>query len=220
MKRKYLNLLLPLGLLLFAVFAAFVISGTGGDEDDPAADIRHYKSVPEWINSKYLGHIIIGQVISREASRISSRTDIPIETQKRIEQAGGINGTIVTDYTFKIEQIIKGKGLSPGETITIVQSGGTVDGRSSKFSKTFQPIEVGERAILSLVYDERDPTVSDAAKKYTVLLNPEARYRIINGRVELMPGDWQQIPSVREFQSLRALSESEFIDQAERLVIK
>lgn len=209
-------------LALFSLLAILLVVSCNSvqEESEPLAELRFYRSLSEWLNSKHLDFIVIGQVISRGEGRIIPRSEISPDVQKRIEQAGGLNGTIVTDYSFKIERVIKGNGSAAGETITIVQSGGSVDGRTVNFVPMFRPIQVGERAILSLVYDERDPTVSESNKKYTVVMNPEVRYRIVNGRIELMPGDWHQIPTVREFQSLRAISESEFINKAERLVIK
>jgi len=188
---------------------------TRGRTSDLATTLYH-RDIAAWVSDPVIEYIVVGQVISKGESRIIPDTVTPIEFQKRIEENGGLAGYIATDYTFQVLLIVKGKNLRAGDTITVVQIGGSVNGLIQETPVEPPPLEVGERAILSLFYDPRDPTVSPDHKKYAVITQPEVRYRINNGRIELMPGEWQDISELEEFVKLRRLSEVDFVQIIEK----
>jgi len=176
--------------------------------------IRYHRSVAEWINDPVIDYIIVGQVVSKGESRIIPDTITPAEIRKQIEQNGGLAGYIVTDYTFQVLHVVKGKDLNSGDTITIVKVGGSINGRIEETPLENPPLESGDQVILSLFLDPHDPTISSDNKKYTVITQPEVRYKILNGKLELMPGEWQNSPELIEFVRLKGLSEADFAQKA------
>lgn len=188
----------------------YLLAPTRGGKSDLASTLYH-QDIASWVNDPVIEYIVVGQVISKGESRIIPDTITPMEFQKRIEENGGLAGYIATDYTFQILLIVKGKDLKVEDTITVVKIGGSVNGLIQETPIENPPLEVGERAILSLFYDPRDPTVSPDHKKYAVITQPEVRYRINNGSIELMPGEWQDLPELKEFVSLKGIPITDFV---------
>lgn len=212
----YRKAIIGAGMLTIAAMAVQLIVASKNNGPQNLAEIRYHQSISEWMHSPVIDYIVVGEVISQGESRIIPDTVTPIEFQKRIEENGGLAGYIATDYTFQILHILKGEDLKAGDAITIVQIGGSVNGFRQETPIENPPLEAREQAILSLFYDPRDPTVSPEHKKYAVITQPEVRYRINNGKIELMPGEWRSLFGLEEFVKLEGLSEADFIQITEK----
>jgi hypothetical protein len=93
------------------------------------------------------------------------------------EPAAEQDGIPFTDATFRVDSWIKGTG-QVGDTVTIHQTGGTVDGRS--FVMEYEPLlTAGEQAILYL---------QQADDVYFTLGGPTGRLTVKEGKVSKLPG--------------------------------
>lgn len=207
------RIIIVLGAVVISAILIQLSTSGRHHTDSTMADTRYHRTISEWVNDPAIGYIVIGQVISKGESRIIPDSVTPPEIQARIEQNGGLAGSIVTDYTFRVAVVLKGNDLKSGDTITIVQGGGNVNGYAQEIDASRAPIEVEEQAVLSLVYDPRDPTVSADQRKYAVITQPEVRYRVLNGKIELMPGEWQDLPDLKGFVQLKGMRQEEFVQK-------
>lgn len=124
--------------------------------------------------------VVVGIVIGSQPSRLI-RDNLPPEIEKNIEQAGGVPGLIVTDYSFRVEKVLKGQ-LSKGDTIIIVQTGGTYNG-VKEYIEDDPLFEVEERAVLFLNDISGDSILAPNEQKYTINGTPQARFRVTNNQV-------------------------------------
>jgi hypothetical protein len=124
--------------------------------------------------------VVVGTVIGAQPSKLI-RDSLPPEIQENIEKAGGVPGVIVTDYLFRVEKVLKGQ-VPKGETIVIVQTGGTYNG-VTEYIEDDPLFAIQERAVLFLNDISGDSILTPNERKYTINGTSQARFRVTNGQI-------------------------------------
>jgi len=167
--------------------------------------IKDFKSLREMTTDSDL--VVVGVVTDIGPSRLIG--DSPEAADAAIN-AGAIPGLLVTDYQYKIEQVLKGKA-SVGDIITLTQTGGFWNGLT-QYIQDDPLYELDERTILFLQDISGDSVLAPNEQKYTINGTPQARFRIIDGQVfPVMEGDALA-------NELRGLSETDFVQMVLQVV--
>lgn len=127
--------------------------------------------------------IVIGKIVGPKSTRIIGGDALPSDVKAEIEKEGGVVGVIFTDYVFAVDDVIKGDKIEPGQSIIIVQTGGTFQDRTQSLED--DPLfQSGENAVLFLKDITNDPVQSPGETKYIINGSPQARYKVESGQVK------------------------------------
>jgi hypothetical protein len=127
--------------------------------------------------------IVTGKITGPKSTRLIGGDDLPADVKAEIEKDGGVVGVMFTDYIFAVDNVIKGDKIEPGQSIVIVQTGGTFQGRTQSLED--DPLfQSGEIAVLFLKDISNDPIQSPGETKYIINGSPQARYKVESGQVK------------------------------------
>lgn len=150
--------------------------------------------------------IITGRVLKVQASRLISDP----YTSPRAQEFGLPNGVVFTDHVIQVDRVIKGNARKDGIVI-VVQTGGRYNGVNMVVEDS--PLfERNELVLLFLKDISGDPIQAPNEKKYIINGSPQARFKIVNGKVV------SGMPDNAFANQFQGRQENEFINQIAAVV--